>query len=457
MIHRELLASYHFMDFVNIAHFFEQWIHAHPQWLFLFIMLSAAAESLAIIGMIIPGVVLLFGAGTLVGKGYLSLKAALIASWVGAFIGDTSSFFVGQLFHAHIRDWYLFKKHKIWITKGENFFVKHGALSVFIGRFAGPLRAIIPIIAGMMGMPTTRFILTAFIAGALWSPLYLLPGYLVGASMHWTQFVSTEFIYTVIILAFCAWAISFLYAQYTFRRIRNTMGHGILPIILLSILFLILAVLDKSNFLHSLNQHLALSTLHGETLLSDKIAVATTMLGGPPARILWTLILLSSFWFGGNKKSALTFGLALVSMIVVLGLVKMGLNISRPPNMQHKIHYSFPSGHTTFATFLTFVVAQRIGSALKPQLRFIPWGMALFISLMVAASRMYLNMHWFADVSGALILGTLFYSVWVYLEDKTYPPKPLKHPVLLTASLVILTAIMILILYPTMLTKYIGM
>lgn len=444
------------MDLSNIAYFFEQWIHAHPQWLFLFIMLSAATEALAIIGIIIPGIVLLFVAGTLVGKGYLSFEAALIASWTGAFIGDTLSFFIGKLFHSHIRNWYLFKKHKNWIDKGEAFFLKHGALSIFIGRFAGPLRAILPLTAGMMGMPTLRFIVTVFIAGALWCPIYLTPGYLVGASMHWTELVSREFIYTVIIIALCAWALSFLYAQYALRQTKTTVGHGGWPAVILSIGFIIWAALDKTGLLSALNQHLALAVLHGETLLSDKIAVVITLLGSNPVQLIWAIILFLSLWCWGNKKSALTFGCTMVSLVVVLSLVKWGLNISRPPNMEGELHYSFPSGHTTITTFLAFVAAQRIGSALKSQLRFGIWGLAIFISLMVAVSRMYLNMHWFADVTGAAMLGLLAYTVWIYLEDQTYPPKPLNHPVILATALIVATAVLITILYPSMIVKYIG-
>ncbi len=445
------------MELLNITHFLEQWIHAHPQWLFLFILAVALAETLAIVGMIIPGVLLLFGAGTLVGKGFLSLKVALLAAWAGAFIGDIVSYYVGIIFHAHIREWRLFKKHKTWVDKGEAFFLKHGTLSVFTGRFAGPLRAIIPLIAGMMDMPAIRFILTVFIAGALWSPLYLIPGYLVGASMHWTQFVSQEFFYTVISIGVVSLVASFLYMLCHQKLSEYTLLAKKSVLLILSVIFIALAICVKTGLLNTINEDFAMAVVHGETLLSTQIAVAITMLGSTAMRILLALLIFFSLWFWGNKKNAIRFGCILVGLFLVVGAFKYILNIPRPSNMLLELHYSFPSGHTAFLTFFAFVIAERITSVCRSKFSFIIWTIAIFISLMTAISRLYLNMHWITDVSGAFILGTMAYKFWRLLEHNSYQAKPLRHPVFFCCTLLIFMFIGSAIGYPFTIIEYTGL
>ncbi|MBV1913426.1 MAG: DedA family protein, partial [Cycloclasticus sp.] len=51
-----------------------------------------------------------------------------------------------------------------------------------IGRFIGPIRAVIPLVAGILDMPIKHYIPTNLIASALWAPLYLIPGFFFGKS-----------------------------------------------------------------------------------------------------------------------------------------------------------------------------------------------------------------------------------------------------------------------------------
>ncbi|HEY6612565.1 MAG TPA: phosphoesterase, partial [Pseudomonas sp.] len=49
------------------------WLGAHPEWLGLAIFLIACIECLTIVGLVIPGVVLLFAVAALAGSGALTL------------------------------------------------------------------------------------------------------------------------------------------------------------------------------------------------------------------------------------------------------------------------------------------------------------------------------------------------------------------------------------------------
>ena len=58
----------------------------------------ALAESLAIIGVLIPGVIILFGAGTLIGAGVIDFWSSCLWAIIGAIIGDGLSYWLGHHF-----------------------------------------------------------------------------------------------------------------------------------------------------------------------------------------------------------------------------------------------------------------------------------------------------------------------------------------------------------------------
>jgi hypothetical protein len=101
------------------------------------------------------------------------------------------------------------------IDQGQSFFSKWGLLSVFIGRFVGLVRPIIPAIAGMMAMPIKKYLAISTIAAILWAPFYLLPGMLFGNAMGAMSKVAGMLALLVIIfvcvVAFVYWVVQLLF------------------------------------------------------------------------------------------------------------------------------------------------------------------------------------------------------------------------------------------------------
>jgi undecaprenyl-diphosphatase len=157
------------------------WINTHPQHAGWVIFLIALAESLAIVGILVPGVVILLGAGTLIGNGTLDFWPMMAWAVAGAIIGDAISFQLGRHFESASKHLSWFEKHPEHLEKGHAFFEKWGELSVIIGRFFGPIRAIIPLIAGLMGMKPARFYAANIFSALLWAPAYLAPGIVLGS------------------------------------------------------------------------------------------------------------------------------------------------------------------------------------------------------------------------------------------------------------------------------------
>jgi membrane protein DedA with SNARE-associated domain len=177
-----------------------QWLMAHQHWLGGIIIGIAFIESFAVIGIIVPGVVLLAAAAFIAGAGALDLPTTLICAFIGAVIGDGISFLIGRYFHKHINNVWPFKQNRSWLEKGEYFFEKYGLLSIVIGRFLGPIRPIMPLAAGTMHMPAIQFYSVNFLSAIAWAPAYILPGFIAGSATHYDQSMQRWFIAGAIVL-----------------------------------------------------------------------------------------------------------------------------------------------------------------------------------------------------------------------------------------------------------------
>jgi membrane protein DedA with SNARE-associated domain len=62
------------------------------------------------------------------------------------------------------------------LPRGQAFFETWGVLGVFLGRFFGPLRSVIPLVAGICAMPQLRFQLANIASALIWATGVLAPG-----------------------------------------------------------------------------------------------------------------------------------------------------------------------------------------------------------------------------------------------------------------------------------------
>ncbi len=152
------------------------WLANHPATVGWAIFIVALTESLVIVGLIVPGAVLMLGIGALIGADIIAFPTAVVWAFTGAVIGDGVSFFIGRYYQTALHQVWPFKTRPQLLQRGNVFFIRHGGKSVFFGRFVGPIRPIIPAVAGMMGMDTRYFFLCNVLSAAIWAPVYLLPG-----------------------------------------------------------------------------------------------------------------------------------------------------------------------------------------------------------------------------------------------------------------------------------------
>lgn len=190
----------------------------HPHYAGLAVFLIAMAESLAVVGLLVPGVAMMFAAGALIGAGALAFAPTCGYAIAGAIAGDGISFWLGWRYRDRLVSLWPFTRYPGMIERGIDYFRRYGGRSVLFGRFVGPIRAVIPLVAGMLAMPARRFVYINVLSAVLWGPAYLLPGMAFGASLDLASKVTGRLvglsIALLVILWFGIWLSKHLYLYF---------------------------------------------------------------------------------------------------------------------------------------------------------------------------------------------------------------------------------------------------
>jgi undecaprenyl-diphosphatase len=153
-------------------------IAAHAIWTAPIMFVVAFGESFAFLSLLFPGTAIMLAAGALIPTGAVPVVPLLFGGITGAALGDGVSYWIGLRFGHVVPRLWPFSTRPELLEHGHVFFHRHGGKSIFIGRFFGPVRAVIPLIAGMMEMEPRRFWIANIASALLWAPLLLLPGLL---------------------------------------------------------------------------------------------------------------------------------------------------------------------------------------------------------------------------------------------------------------------------------------
>ena len=106
------------------------------------------------------------------------------------------------------------------LKNGETFFHRHGGKSVLFGRFVGPVRPVIPVVAGMLGMGSLHFGIVNVLSAIGWALVYILPGVFFGTSLAVAGAVSTRLAVLILLILATSWVFVWLG-----RKLVLLMGH----------------------------------------------------------------------------------------------------------------------------------------------------------------------------------------------------------------------------------------
>lgn len=419
-----------------------QWLNAHPNWAGFATFIISCLESVAIIGTIVPGTIMMTAVGTLAGAGVIPLWLTIVCAIVGAVVGDGISYLIGFYFKDRLRTIWPFRNNPQWLSAGEQFFHKHGGKSVFIGRFVGPVRAIIPVIAGMLGMKPYKFYIANILSAIGWAPAYMLPGILLGAaSLELPPDIAVHvilmFLLVSLFIIFCIWLVLKIFVlignrieqflSWIWSHLKNSRyahiitialkhhnpnkTHGQLVIAfyltLVLLCFFYLAWDIKTNQSTSLLINDALfhffRSLRSE--ITDNALFAITLMGDSSIIIPTFAIIFG--WLLLTKRSYLAWHVFALGLLAVgsIEITKHIVHSPRPWGLLNPMSsFSFPSGHATLSTVFFIGLALLLIKAYPSKKRALILS-AISIVLLVSLSRLYFGVHWFTDILAGWLLG----------------------------------------------------
>ncbi|MEJ2107690.1 MAG: VTT domain-containing protein, partial [Acidiferrobacteraceae bacterium] len=438
----------------TLIDFLIHWVTLHPHLTGLFVAIVACAEALAFVGLLVPGAVLMFAAGALIGIGAVEFWSVFAWAVGGAILGDGISYWLGYRYKNQIRNWRPIRRHAEWLGRGESFFHKHGGKSVVFARFVGPVRPLLPVIAGMLNMPAKRFYLYNILSAFAWAAFHLLIGMGVGASLAVAGQVATRLVLLILLLAtsiggilWFARAVQRLgqphLTQWVNQVLTWSRQHPRLGwlttelldparsartaliswfVLLVASIWLFLGILEDvvtrdrivyaGQSVYQLLQSVRVPTF-------DSIMIVFTELGD--ATVVGTLVLAVLAWLVWHRawRDAAYWITAVVSGEAMVAFLRFVLKMPRPIALYAGTDaYSFPSGHSTFSVVVYGFLAVLVSSAFGRRWRWLPFAFAGILVSGIAFSRLYLGAHWLADVVAGLALGTAWVALLAIARER---------------------------------------
>ena len=160
-------------------------VQVHEAWASPIVFALAFAESLAFISLLVPAWAALVGIGVLIASGHLNFWPIWVAGSVGAALGDWLSYWIGTKLGPAVAQVWPLSRDPDLLPKGEIFVRRWGVLAIFIGRFFGPLRASVPLVAGIFQMPYWSFQIANVTSALVWAGVLLTLGDVVAKIVTW--------------------------------------------------------------------------------------------------------------------------------------------------------------------------------------------------------------------------------------------------------------------------------
>lgn len=420
------------------------WIGDHPTWAAIIIFLTGLVEALFMVGLLVPGAVLLFGFGALIATGALDLWMTLFWVTAGAVLGDHLSFLLGYRLRGDLKRIWPVSRHPELMTRGEEFFNRHGGKGIVLGRFIGALRPIMPTVAGAAGMRPILFSVMDVIAMVPWLLAYLFSGVLFGASLNLAAEIGSRLLIMLLVAVVALWLFvwlarrSFLFISrhaeeltlqllnwsQSHRRLGilgssladpaqpETPGLAILSVILLAIAWLAYSILWNSPEPAAVDAFIY-QLFHGlQNSIADNITLALAAIGRWQVYVPVSVVVLASLLLtrrilaATHWVAALGFGGALAFGIDWLVAFPEPVQFYRGLNGEQ-----FNSSHLILSTVIYGFLAVLLASNKAESRRWRYYGVAVGTVVLIALSQLYLGAQWLSDVILGLSIGTIWVSL----------------------------------------------
>lgn len=429
--------------------------------------LAALLETALVAGLLLPGSTLLLLLGALSAGNVLDFGDLFWFAVAGAVLGDTLNYWLGQRYgNTWMRGGlgFLSPDH---FEYARRFFVRHGAKSIFIGRFIPTVKELAPFIAGTAGMRYRTFLLWN-VAGAIgWGLQWIGGGYLFGQSFKLAQtwMPRAGMLLAVMVAAWVllgllwrfvvhkgrqVWQVAVslsrsirgaleqnLYVQrlasrhphilrFIANRIDCSRFYG-LPLTLLALAFVSVLALFAgivedvvtSDPIVALDQATAqlVAAFRAPAVLPPFVWM--TSLGEPPVVGALFAVACLLLWLMNRRYAVAGLLVSSLGAAVFCMLGKLAFHRSRPVEaVLAESSYSFPSGHATmsvaFYGFLGYLLIRSIGQWKVRVNLFFATGLLI---LLIGLSRIVLGVHYLSDVWAGYLVGALWLIVGISLTE----------------------------------------
>jgi membrane protein DedA with SNARE-associated domain len=441
---------------IDLQKLLEDMSNALGAWTYLIVGVFAFAETGAFVGLVVPGETVMLIGGAVAGQGAIDIYLLIAIAWFAAWLGDTTSFFVGRRLGRGfvIEHGPRFGISAARFERVEDYFSRHGGKTIFIGRFISLVRAFAPFIAGSSGMRYRSFVPYSVLGTGLWASAHILVGYFFSRSINTAAKYAGKgafLLATVIVVVVGAVALYRHFRVEENRRaaVRRMDAHGATRwIVVLSrryqpqLRFLwdrvtpggtfgleftsLMAVLAVALFV-LIGYAVVVGSEPGPTpgdrtaievvghlrtgWLTDFTKVFTALGSGV---FTWALTLVCAALLTARRRWTELWVLLAGMTLITLGFHEIKDVVERPRPEGRLVGvsgYSFPSGHAAHSTlyvWLALTIVLRLRPGMARATAVLVAGFAL--TILVGLSRVYLSVHYLSDVSGGWALGAAAFS-----------------------------------------------
>jgi membrane protein DedA with SNARE-associated domain/membrane-associated phospholipid phosphatase len=425
-------------------------------WTYLLVGFFAFAETGAFVGLVVPGETVMLLGGAVAGQGAIDLYLLIAIAWFSAWAGDTTSFFLGRRLG---REFVMRHGPRFGISherfeKVEDYFSRHGGKTIFIGRFISLIRAFAPFIAGSSGMRYRAFVPYSILGTGLWATAHILVGYFFSRSVETGAEYAGKGAFLLATLIVVVGGSIFLYRYFRVAENRRAtvrwmeshlasrwlvaLGRRYRP----QFQFLWDRVTPGGTFGLEFTSLMAVLAVSLFVLIAYGVLVGREP--GPTPGDMTAMDVaehLRAGWFTDLSKvvtflgsGIFTWGLTLVCaallfarrrwtelwvLLAGMTLTSIGFHevkdvVDRPrpePGLVDASGSSFPSGHAAHSVlylWLAVMIVLRLRPGMARGAAVVTAGFVL--TVLVGLSRVYLNVHYFSDVSAGWALGAACFS-----------------------------------------------
>jgi membrane protein DedA with SNARE-associated domain/membrane-associated phospholipid phosphatase len=442
---------------VDLQNLLEDVSNALGAWTYLLVGVFAFAETGAFVGLVVPGETVMLLGGAVAGQGAIDIYLLIAIAWFSAWLGDTTSFFVGRRLGREfvMRHGPRFGIGHERFERVEDYFSRHGGKTIFIGRFVSLVRAFAPFIAGSSGMRYRAFVPYSILGTGLWASAHILIGYFFSRSIDTAARYAGKGAFLLATLIVVVVGSIALYRRFRVEENRRAavrwmeahaatrwlvaLGRRYRP----QLRFLWDRVTPGGTFGLEFTSLMATLAVALFVLIAYAVVVGRepgptpgdmtaievsetlraawltsfskvfTYLGSGP--FTWGLTVLCAAVLAWRRRWT-EFGVLLAGMTLTsIGIheIKAAVDRPRPPEPLIDLSgSSFPSGHAAHSVlyvWLAVTVVLRLRPGMARGAAVVVGGIAL--TALVGLSRVYLNVHYLSDVSAGWALGAAAFSL----------------------------------------------